>query len=89
MHEISEYQSVKLKYFPTSTTDFAYTNWQQKKKGLHRNLKQWKMMKLDTKVTGVKTGDVVKRKMKLKGGESVIWTETLAEVHDDQKSGEG
>jgi len=29
-------------------------------------------MKLDTKVTGVKTGDVVKRKMKLKGGESVI-----------------
>jgi hypothetical protein len=30
------------------------------------------MMKLDTTVTGVKTGDVVKRKMKLKGGESVI-----------------
>jgi len=29
-------------------------------------------MKLDTKVRGVKTGDVVKRKMKLKGGESVI-----------------
>lgn len=29
-------------------------------------------MKLDTKVTGVKTGDVVKRKMKLKGGEGVI-----------------
>jgi len=29
-------------------------------------------MKLDTKVTGVKTGDVVKRKMKLKGGAGVI-----------------
>jgi hypothetical protein len=30
------------------------------------------MMKLDTEETGVKTGDVTKRKMKLKGGESVI-----------------
>ena len=72
MHEISEYEGVRLKYLPTSATDFAYSNQQQKKKGLHRNLKQWKMMKLDTKVTGVKTGDVVKRKMKLKGGEGVI-----------------
>jgi hypothetical protein len=29
-------------------------------------------MKLDTEETGVKTGEVVKRRMKLKGGESVI-----------------